>query len=1327
MKHLLFAFLLIATSLSAQNAAQSDGFKKIDRNGDGKVTREEMPKLFDQIDADKDGVASVAELTAHFAKARPKGGGSTAAPAPAPSSSNPNEPAARGALPEGVEKRAITIWSDGTRMAGDLYLPKNRKEGEKLPAIVFCAGTGGTKGGTGGRLGPIFAEKGYVALAFDYRGWGESESQLMAVDPQPKPDEKGELTIKVKALRWQMNYTDQTEDIRAAISFLAGEASVDPQRIGIMGSSYGGGLVTYMAGNDPRVKCVVAQVPGLGGTNRDRALAAAFKLHTQQARGEVEPVPLETGKMTGKMEKYSNMRTNAAKSIGFSALEAAAKIAVPALFVVAENEELSNNEVVAEAQRQIAARGVPSKYHVVKGITHYGIYREGFHEATMLEIAWFEEHLKGAVAKPASTAPETTPAPKTAPSTKAAPNLEEGFKALDADKSGTLNADEFAALKQSTPYFREHPDHLEPAFKKLDADADGALTLEEYRNIAKPRQSKGGQSKGKAKRPPAETEAPKPSAKAAADQSNRFPDADLAFFEKKIRPVLIKSCYECHSAEADKLKAGFALDSRDALLKGGDSGAAVVLGKPEASLLITSLSHADEDLKMPPEKHGGKLSDSVIADFTEWVKRGVPMPTKQAVTTNEKMEARLAHWSFQPVKDSPAPRVKDTAWPRSEVDRFVLAEIEKKGLAPVGDAEPAALLRRVHLDLTGLPPTAEEVMGFLREITEDNETMRQSDKEKGVSLSPSPLVSLSSPKVRSAIESHIDSLLQSNHFGERWGRHWLDVARYAESSGKETDFAYPQAWRYRDYVIKAFNQDMPFDQFIREQIAGDLFEARDDKERAELLIATGFLAIGPKSHIEKNPLQFEMDVVDEQIDTVSQAFLATTMACARCHDHKYDPITQRDYYALAGIFRSTDTKFGTIKLVQNNNVSTLVPLPASAAQPDALKPLNPRERERLERLVAKGTARLAELTKEKMFASSEFVQTRLRTQTSAAHLAAYEADGTPKQFATCVLERDKARDSALLLRGEVQKPGDMVPRGLPMLAKSSGEIAKGSGRKELASWISSPDNPLTARVIVNRVWLHLFGQGIVATPDNFGLSGQAPTHPALLDHLATRFMKEGWSVKKLIRELMTSRVYALSTSHDAKNFDADPDNTLLWRMSPRRLDAESIRDAMLLTAGKLDLTPPTGSAVAMYGEGYVTGVQTQIRGALDQVFLYRSVYLPVMRNAPLESLTLFDMAAGSTVTGQRPQTTVPAQSLYLLNSTYVIRMAEFAAQALLTERPKSEPARVNLAYERIFNRTPTDTEIEAALAFVKTKPDAAKGWAALCQSLWASHEFLARS
>ena len=351
------------------------------------------------------------------------------------------------------------------------------------------------------------------------------------------------------------------------------------------------------------------------------------------------------------------------------------------------------------------------------------------------------------------------------------------------------------------------------------------------------------------------------------------------------------------------------------------------------------------------------------------------------------------------------------------------------------------------------------------------------------------------------------------------------------------------------------------------------------------------------------------------------------------------------------------------------------------------------------------------------------MQTRLRLATDKAHLAAYEDDGTPKQFVTCVLEREAPRDSALLLRGEVQKPGDLVPRGLPTLADGGGNIESGSGRKELAEWIASPENPLTARVIVNRVWLHLFGQGLVVTPDNFGLSGQAPTHPELLDYLATRFVKEGWSVKKLIRELMTSRVYALGTTHDAKNFEADPDNTLLWRMTPRRLDAESIRDAMLLTAGKLELRPPIGSAVGAYGEGYVVGANTK---QMDQVSPHRSVYLPVVRNLPLESLTLFDMTPGSIVTGQRPQTTVPAQSLYLLNSPYVLKAAGFAAQRLLTDRPKSELHRVKLAYERIFNRPPTETEVDAALKFVKTKPDATQGWAALCQSLWASHEFLAR-
>lgn len=301
---------------------------------------------------------------------------------------------ARPPLPDTVEMRPVAIFSDGTRMAGDLYLPKGLKAEDKLPAIVLCAGTGGTKGGTQARLAPLFVEKGYIVLAFDYRGWGQSESQLMAKEPQPRPDEQNEMTLKVKALRWQMNYTDQTEDIRAAISFVAGEPNVDRERIGLWGSSYGGGLVTWVAGNDPRVKCVAGQVPGMGGGRAPAAMKYAYDLATKQARGETEPVPIETGKMGGKMATYANMRVNPVKNIGFSALDAAAKISVPALFVLAENEELSSNATVEAVHKTLLERSVPSSLHVIKGITHYGVYGEGFAEATRVEIEWFDKHLK---------------------------------------------------------------------------------------------------------------------------------------------------------------------------------------------------------------------------------------------------------------------------------------------------------------------------------------------------------------------------------------------------------------------------------------------------------------------------------------------------------------------------------------------------------------------------------------------------------------------------------------------------------------------------------------------------------------------------------------------------------------------------------------------------------------------------------------------------------------------------------------------------------------------------------------------------------------------
>ena len=300
----------------------------------------------------------------------------------------------RAPLPDTVEMRPVTIFSDGTRMAGDLYLPKGLNADDKLPAIVLCAGTGGTKGGTQARLAPRFATQGYVVLAFDYRGWGQSESLLMATGRQPKPDENNEMTLQVKALRWQMNYAYQTEDIRAAISFVAGEPNVDKERIGLWGSSYGGGLVTWMAGNDPRVKCVVAQVPGMGGAKRPAAMKYAYDLATKQARGETEPVPIETGKMGGKMAAYEHMRVNPVKNIGFNALDAAAKITAPALFVVAENEELSSNDTVESVHKALLERDVPSNLHVIPGIAHYGVYGEGFEEATRIELEWFDEHLK---------------------------------------------------------------------------------------------------------------------------------------------------------------------------------------------------------------------------------------------------------------------------------------------------------------------------------------------------------------------------------------------------------------------------------------------------------------------------------------------------------------------------------------------------------------------------------------------------------------------------------------------------------------------------------------------------------------------------------------------------------------------------------------------------------------------------------------------------------------------------------------------------------------------------------------------------------------------
>jgi hypothetical protein len=871
---------------------------------------------------------------------------------------------------------------------------------------------------------------------------------------------------------------------------------------------------------------------------------------------------------------------------------------------------------------------------------------------------------------------------------KSKAELDRMFRLADTNKDGKLSRAEFRRLVRNAPKLKDNPQAVDRLFTRLDSDGDGFLSPAEFRQLG------ALMAQGK-------TAAGKPTAR----EPDRPATAEgVAFFEKKIRPVLVAKCYECHSSEnKKKARGGLILDTRAGLRTGGDTGPAVVPGKPEQSLLIKALRHGDDKLKMPPKE---KLSGSVVADFERWVRMGAPDPRDgkaRVVRGDIDIEKGRQFWAFQPPRKNAPPAVKNTAWPRGDVDRFLLAALEARGLAPVGDADRRTLIRRLSFDLVGLPPTPEEVEAFVNDSSSE------------------------------AFAKVVDRLLDSPRFGERWGRHWLDVARYAESSGKQVNFNYPHAWRYRDWVIAAFNADKPYNRFVQEQVAGDLLPAKHAKQQAEQLIATGFLAIGPKPHNERSSLQFSMDVVDEQIDTVSQAFLGLTVSCARCHDHKFDPIPMRDYYALAGIFRSTETNYGTVRFIQNAHPSELFTLPAGSGQAAGTDRLTPAQMANVKRQKASLEKQREELRRtRKLFGTREGIILQFRLAGVDARLASYEDDGTPKLLAMGVRDRALTRNSPVYQRGEIDKPGDMVPRGfVQVVSRDPPRVRNGSGRLELAQWLTSRDNPLTARVLVNRVWLHLFGRALVASPDNFGASGRKPSHPELLDHLAVTF-QEGWSVKKLIRQIVLSRAYALASTHDDTNHEADPENTLVWRMRKRRLEAEPLRDAMLAISGQLDLTPPKGSPVARFGEGLS---QALMRGGpLDARLNCRSVYLPVVRDQHLDSMALFDFADASLVSGERATTTVPSQSLYLLNNPFVIRQAEAAAARLKTDA-KSDSERIRLAYLRFLGRPATAQETRTAQQFLESYPKVLQDdgvgpvrrqtmtWAAFCQALFASAEF----
>jgi mono/diheme cytochrome c family protein len=758
--------------------------------------------------------------------------------------------------------------------------------------------------------------------------------------------------------------------------------------------------------------------------------------------------------------------------------------------------------------------------------------------------------------------------------------------------------------------------------------------------------------------------------------------AKVEFFEKKIRPMLANHCYHCHSADT-KPAGMLRVDDKNGLLTGGNSGPAVVPGHPEKSTILKRVTDKNEKKRMPTQ--GEHLTPEQVADLTTWIKDGAAWPALKVPASLGKPKAEIdalkkTHWAWQPLKTPAAPKPQDAAWARDDIDRFILAKLEANKLKPVGDADKVTLIRRITFDLTGLPPTPAAIDSFLKD---------------------------QSPK---AFETVVDRLLASPQFGERWGRHWLDVARYGESTGPSRNIPYPHAWRYRDYVIDSVNADVPFDRFIREQIAGDLLPSNSTAERDRLNTATGFLALGVKDVNQRFKVRFEMDNVDEQIDAVSRGFLAITVSCARCHDHKFDPVPTSDYYALAGIFTSTDNCAGLRSRMGGGGLDYYNPAMLIKLSTNDLPPVPPEQVAKLKAEVEEAKAAWDKIrgTPEglKVAANGQPTQRpfRLKYERLQADFNSL-TDPASRGFAVHGV-RDSATiaDTSIRIRGEAEKTGPTVARGflstfdVPGAAKVN---AKQSGRLELAEWLASPKNPLSSRVAVNRVWSHLFGRGIVSTVDNFGVNGDVPANPELLDHLATRFIADGWSVKKLVRAIVLSHAYQLGSDVPEQHRVADPANKLIWRHSPRRLDAEEVRDTLLAASGSLDSKRPAASPakelkmVEMRDNGpEATAIYSKADTSRN-----RSVYLPLLRGVVPRTLEAFDPVEQTLVTGSRDATAVPGQALFLLNSSFVRRQSLTLAERILKQSEKDD-ARIVSAYRLILGRAPTAVEIKRAKAFI---------------------------
>jgi hypothetical protein len=865
--------------------------------------------------------------------------------------------------------------------------------------------------------------------------------------------------------------------------------------------------------------------------------------------------------------------------------------------------------------------------------------------------------------------------------------------------------------------------------------------------------------------------------------------AQLGQFENKIRPIFAEHCYQCHSPARGKVKGGLELDWKGGWEKGGDSGPALVPGDPEKSLLIKAVRYTDPDLQMPPK--GQRLSPAEIGALVDWIKAGAPDPrTSRPSADTPSAPTGKAHWAYQPIKAPAIPHPPHESWAHNDVDRFILAKIEANGLEPNPPADKRTLIRRVYYDLIGLPPSEEQVNSFLKD---------------------------DSP---AAFEKVVGELLDSPRYGERWGRHWLDVARYSDAKGqpdrRRESAIYPYAWTYRDYVISAFNQDKPYDRFIVEQLAADKLSLGTNRTA---LAALGFLTLGDHFNGNTN------DIINDRIDVTTKAFLGLTVSCARCHDHKFDPIPQADYYSLHGIFASSTeplskpeitepasnpgyqeylvqradidsrllnmrtqnlaTVFGDYKRLtgvylfatqmpekdraaylvkmgaQTNlvkswqqitrgggrqvasifglwNALTRIPEARFAIQaPRMLANLDRNERAReLNPFVVQAfktspprTLGEAAALYGTLFASTDpawqtyltavlgdAVLRLLPNPKRAQYFALREQSdllemvhpGAPAR-APVLVDSATPKDSPVFIRGEAENKGDIVPRRFleALSGPSRPAFKNGSGRLELAQAIANKNNPLTARVMVNRVWQHHFGEGFVATPDDLGCQSAPPSHPELLDYLSSRFMADGWSIKKLHKLILLSATYQESSAPNPAAAEKDPFNRLLARANVRRLEFEPLRDSLLSYSGQLDLAVgghPVDLSQGIHppkrGMGRIAGKIPEFRLAGGS---RRTVYGYMDRADPMEELNTFDVASPSAPTGKRYETIVPQQALFLMNSPLVVEQVRHIVQRPEFKAQTCDDDRIRYLYTLFFQRSPTDEELRAAKDFMRAE------------------------